>query len=95
MLAYAQKRIRLLEDTLEQREKQERQLVEDALRKQHSEDEKLADMRLKHELEKLKTELNDLMQQKVGGDCGPVKLVLSDPVSTGYLLVRSQFPNPR
>lgn len=65
LLAYAQKRIRLFEETLEQREKQGQQVMQEALFKQQREDEKLAEIRLKHEVEKLRTELNDLMQQKV------------------------------
>lgn len=65
LLVCAQKRIRLLEGTLEQRDKQGQQVMQEALFKQQREDEKLAGIRLKHEIEKLKTELNDLMRQKV------------------------------
>jgi N12 class adenine-specific DNA methylase len=65
LLAYAQKRIRLLEDTLKERERQEGKLLEEALKKQQNEQEKLSAMKLKHELEKLKTELDGVMMQKV------------------------------
>ena len=65
MLAYAQKRIRLLEDTLQEREQHEVKLLEEALKKQQNEHEKLSAMKLNHELEKLRTELNSLMMHKV------------------------------
>ena len=65
LLAYAQKRIRLLEDTLQEREQHEGKLLAEALRKQQNEHEKLSAMKLNHELEKLRTELNSLMTQKV------------------------------
>ena len=64
LLAYAQKRIRLLEDTLKEREEHEGKLLEEALQKQQNELEKLSAMKLKHELEKLKTELDSVMMQK-------------------------------
>jgi acetyl-CoA carboxylase beta subunit len=65
LLAYAQKRIRLLEDTLKAREQHEGKLLEEALKKQENEHEKLSAMKLKYALEKLKTELNTVMIQKV------------------------------
>jgi N12 class adenine-specific DNA methylase len=65
LLAYAQKRIRLLEDTLKAREQHEGKLLEEALKKQENEHEKLSAMKLKYELEKLKTELNTVLIQKV------------------------------
>ena len=65
LLAYAQKRVRLLEDTLQEREHHQGKLLEEALQKQQNEHEKLSAMKLKHELEKLRTELNSLMMQKV------------------------------
>lgn len=64
-MAYAQKRIRLLEDTLHKREELEGKLLEDALNKQQSEHEKLSAMKLNHELEKLRNDLNAIMIQKV------------------------------
>ena len=65
LLAYAHDRIRVLEETLEQREIEERKLIEQALDKQQREHDKLAEMRLKHELETLKNELDKQMKQNV------------------------------
>ena len=55
----------MLEDTLKEREQHEGKLLEDALKKQQDEQEKLSAMKLKHELEKLRNELNSVMMQKV------------------------------
>ncbi len=54
----------MLEDTLKEREQHEGKLLEDALKKQ-DEQEKLSAMKLRYELEKLRTELNSVMMQKV------------------------------
>ena len=65
LLAYAQDRIRVLEDALEKREVEERKVIEEALTKQQKEQEKLAEIRLKHELETLKNELTNHMKTRV------------------------------
>ena len=60
----------MLEDTLQEREHRERKLLEETLKKQENEHEKLSAMKLQHELEKLKTELNSVMKQKVSRQRG-------------------------
>jgi len=66
LLAYARKRLENLKQQLAAQREEEQKRMEQVLSVQRQEDEKLANIRIKQELDKLKAEFDILLKKRVG-----------------------------